>query len=482
MDHAKHLEDVISDLMLNICKILVYLADNPKRAHARECLNHASLFPCEYCVAKGVRVLLNSSPEEVKKIEMKLKIIKEQIDQLSGFESKIKTLREIQKDLQKEANKNSGKKSHIVWPYSTKNAEPRTNQEMLEIVERIENGENLSQDEKKGVVRRSPLLKIAGFNFVRDVPVDYMHGLCIGVVRRLLELTFNVGEVRPRITKRKLSSPCDFNKLMRQTKMFHEFSRRARELQLSVMKATEHRNLMLFFFPHVIACLEQNARERKLWLFLAYGVRACVVPNKEFQQIDLDDIELCCDRFYSLYEKLFGALNCTYNTHVVFSHLIEMRYHGPLTFSSTFDFENFYGELRHSFVPGTQSTLKQAFQKVLLKRAISKHRCETPIHYSPKDTALECNSLIYCFVDLKHYIYQIITQEKDIFNCHLINIEPATFAEVPQKLDWGKVGVFHELSTNDQDCVTIKKERISGKVLRVGKYVITCPNSILREK
>lgn len=217
---------------------------------------------------------------------------------------------------------------------------------------------------------------IEDFDFVLDVPVEYMHVLCLGVVKRMVELTFDVGENRKTNVKRKLSKASDFNALMLKIKLVREFPRRARELDLAVMKASELRNIVLFFFPLVIETIQEGEKERIVWLLLVYMVRSCVLPSDEFNPIPLENVSLACERFYKLYEKLYGQINCTYSTHVVGAHFIEIRHHGPLPMTSAFPFESFYGEMRNSFTPGTQSQLKQIFQKILLKRTIGKHSCE----------------------------------------------------------------------------------------------------------
>ena len=76
-----------------------------------------------------------------------------------------------------------------------------------------------------------------------------MHSVCLGLVKRLLELTFNVGTNRKRQTTRKLSTPAQFDQLMASVQVPKEFSRRCRKLDISIMKAQEFRNLILFFFP-----------------------------------------------------------------------------------------------------------------------------------------------------------------------------------------------------------------------------------------
>lgn len=96
-------------------------------------------------------------------------------------------------------------------------AQNRTRNSTIEILERIENGEELCLDELKGIVGRSVLLDIPEFNYVYDAPAEYMHLTCLGVIKRLILLTFDVGETKTRNTKRKLSSADSFNILMLKT-------------------------------------------------------------------------------------------------------------------------------------------------------------------------------------------------------------------------------------------------------------------------
>lgn len=300
---------------------------------------------------------------------------------------------------------------------------------------------------------------------------------------RMLELTFLVGENRTRTTKRRLSHPSSFNDLMKEVKVFREFSRRARELDLAVLKAQEMRNIILFFFPVVVQCIEPEAKERRLWLLLAFMLRSCTIPEIEYEQVNVAEIEHACKQFYVLYEKLFGVKNCTYSVHVLPSHLLQIRAQGPLTETSAFSFENFYGELRKSFTPGTISTLKQIMQKVYLKRTHSYHCCEKTIHYSPKDTALETNSLVYIYNNKIYEMYKIILideNDKNSFHCNVQGNIEIEFNEA-NDLSWATVGVFKEGATGEEVKVINRKD-IHGKVIKVCSLLITCPLNVLHEK
>ena len=413
-----------------------YVADNLKRALGKGSLCHSSRFPCEYCFSKGCKYVKNI---------------------------------------------NGKKFCRIVWPSSTSNGEPRTREKLLEICDKIENSDKkLHPDEAKGVVTKSPLFLIPNFDVVLDVSTEYLHSVCLGVAKRMIELTFSVGESRQRVTKRRLSSPATFNLLMLQIKVPCEFSRRNRELDFGVMKGQEFRNIVLFFFPVVLNSIEKPAQERKLWLLFTYMIRACIIPTEEFKLLDVEVIIDVCDQFYKLYERLFGECNCTYNTHVVSCHLLEMRHSGPLTMTSAFPFEAFYGEIRNSFYPGTQSSLKQIFKNILLKRNLSHHCCEQSIRYSSKETNLENDTLIYCFQDYTHKMYRICEVHADYVICKRQGRRTTQFPEMPRH-NFSQIGIYEKgaLAINEEK---IMKNNIDGKIIEVMGYLITCPNAILREK
>lgn len=487
IDHSFQLHEAISEIYVNNCEITQFIADNPKRSTARECLCFSSWYPCEYCFAKGTKIMTNltENTKERKKIQLQKDMVEERIEALrqldgAGNRNEMNNLKKIQKDLIAAEKKLKPKKSHIVWPKTSRNGPPRTREEIDEIVGKIENNQEMTEDDRKGIKGRSLFLDIPGFNFVNNVPVEYLHLVCLGNVKKCVELTFKVTDGRKRVTKRKLSLPSQFNIQISTVKSVREFNRRIRDLHFSVYKGQEFRNLLLFFFPLVLNCIEPGHKERDMWLYFTYMIKSCIVPTEEFRQINLDVVEKCTKLWYSLYQQLFGVHNCTYSTHIMGSHLIESRFHGPLTSTSAFPFESFYSELRNSFVPGTPSPLKQIFSNVLLKRALENHKCKQDIYYSAKDSPQECNSLVYLFEQRKYILYKIIDINEDIFTVNEQEYLPCNFPETPS-LNWDVVGVFMKGNLKNE-MVTIDRNSIKGKVLEVQNYLITCPANVLREK
>ena len=485
IDHKKQLSEVIKDISNNNLRIMQFIADKLKRSCANDYMSHSSWFPCEYCFAKGIKIDVNNNTVAKKKNEQQLAIIDGNINQCESEPNapetalKIENLLAMKNELKKSLNALK-RKSHILWPASTMEAENRTRNSILNIVNEIENGQPLTIDQRKGIKGRSVLLDVPNFNFVYDSPAEYLHLVCLGVIKRLTELTFACGNKRRRITTRKLSPTSAFDKLMLDIKVVKEFSRRARKLDLSVFKGQEYRNLLIVFFPLVLECIEPDAKERSLWLLLAYMIRSSILPSNEYSEISLPLVQECCKKFYHIFEELFGAFNCTYNLHVLLSHLTEIRTHGPLTDTSAFKFESFYGELRRSYVPGTSSTLKQSMKKVFLKRSISKHLCQNNITISNYNTSMECNNLVYVYENKKYQIYLISDIEENFLSCYKVGQYPACFKETPN-IDWSKVGVYRKGGVSSE-IVEIEKSKIAGKVLNVGKYIITCPTNVLNEK
>lgn len=257
IDHHQQLASFIDDILETNAQIQQYIADNLKRATGKACLNHASTFPCEYCYARGVRFVVEDASNATKK---NFKNIRENLSQLSDDSNK--NMAGLQKEIDEAEKKMKTKqRSHLVWPFSTCNAEPRTHESVTKIMDEIEEKGKLPPEEAKGVVGKSALLKIPNFDIVRDSPTEYLHSVCLGVSKSLIKLTFNVGETWPRNTNRKLCNPHEFTVRMEIVKVFKEFSRRNRALDLSVMKGQEYRNIVIFFSPLLLTALNMMPKK-----------------------------------------------------------------------------------------------------------------------------------------------------------------------------------------------------------------------------
>lgn len=184
---TKFLEDIVAANQNTNC-IRHFVADNLKRSNARESLNHAARFACEYCFNAGISIILKEKQTEYiqKQLMAEKEIILEKINNLKNKPStsdnkEIDLCNSIVENIDEKLKQNKTKKSHIVWPFCTSDGEPRTHEKVVEITEKLENGE-ISRDEAKGIVGRSPLLMLDNFDIVRDVSTEYLHSVCLGAV------------------------------------------------------------------------------------------------------------------------------------------------------------------------------------------------------------------------------------------------------------------------------------------------------------
>lgn len=331
-DEQEELANVVADINSSGMIIDTGVGDNPKRSTFKMAKTCAATHGCEYCEAPSL----------------------------------------FYKD-------NTMTRGHLTWPPSTMNGRPRTITGIRRIVNQIEEEgySNLSKDYVKGIKDRSVFLNQNNFDLILDLPSEYMHSVCLGNGKKLLECTYKLGKDKHRVTKRKRCDPKVFNDLIASVQVFHEFSRRCRNLDTAVYKAQEYRNVILFFFVIVLENIpEEHKKERQLWLTMAFMIRSCILPNEEFRHVSQASIVNACELYYNLYHELFGQRNCAYSIHVVSSHLLKMKGNAPLTEKSAFRFESFYSEMKNLFNAGTRAPLKQILQNTFMKRALEFHACE----------------------------------------------------------------------------------------------------------
>ena len=207
-DEREHLASVVQDINDNDLLIHTAVMDRLKRNFAKCILSHSAYFACEYCECPAFLLHITATDSE---------------------------------------NNERTIKKQLVWPCDTRNGQLRTLADIRRIAERIENEGPLPRNEAKGITGKSIFLDQPRFHYIKDMPCEYLHSTCLGTIKRVVELTFRVGENRDRVTKRKLSDPQLFNSFISSVQVFREFGRRCRNLDFSVFKAQEFRNIGIFF-------------------------------------------------------------------------------------------------------------------------------------------------------------------------------------------------------------------------------------------
>lgn len=200
---------------------------------------------------------------------------------------------------------------------------------------------NFDNDYQKG---QTILKEIKNLGLVTDVPLDYMHLVCLGVMRKLLLLWLK-GSLRHRLSHSQINRIS--GKLLNIRKFLpSDFARKPRPLKyLKIWKATEFRNFVLYFGPIVL----KNILSKKLYKhFLMLHVAIRLLCDEAIICIEENNIaaDVLLQKFVKLFASIYGPKCVSYNVHNL-NHLVaDVRKFGKLNTFSAFQFENAIGSLK----------------------------------------------------------------------------------------------------------------------------------------
>lgn len=183
------------------------------------------------------------------------------------------------------------------------------------------------------------LKEIDNFGLVSCVPLDYMHLVCLGVMRKLISLW-----LKHVFSRRIATAFCkQVSRLLKKIKSTvpSEFNRRPRSLSdYKDWKATEFRTFLLYLGPVVL----KDILDRDMYNnFLTLHVAISILLNEVFCKDDcyLDYAENLLKHFVRSFIKLYGKAYASYNIHNLLHLVGDVRKFGILENFSAFRFENY---------------------------------------------------------------------------------------------------------------------------------------------
>ncbi|XP_062519358.1 uncharacterized protein LOC134194453 isoform X2 [Corticium candelabrum] len=209
----------------------------------------------------------------------------------------------------------------------------------------------------------SPLLAAKGFNLVDGVAIDYMHVVCLGVTRNLLEKwlsdrssAYFIGHKIQFLDKRLLSiAPADI--IIRTPRTLKEFN---------TWKANELRSWLFYWSVPVL----RGILPTEYYVHYCLLVAACrTLCGTTVSRDDINQARKFLQKFYDRHELLYGITACTMKVHLL-QHLADcVEKWGSLWAYSTFWFESLNGILRR-YVHGTRFVSNQIASAVTAIKAI----------------------------------------------------------------------------------------------------------------
>lgn len=188
-----------------------------------------------------------------------------------------------------------------------------------------------------------PLINIPNFDLVAQVPLDYMHLVCLGVVKKLFKL-WTTDHLSVRLQVRKLCLISD--RLLKHVSVFVplEFQRKPRSLMVyKQWKATEFRQFLLYSGPVVLKDVVSIDVYNH---FLSLHVAISILASNELHLKLINYAEELLRHFVISFEVLYGIHNSSHNIHGLLHLADDVKYHGTLDEFSAFKFENFMQQLK----------------------------------------------------------------------------------------------------------------------------------------
>uniref|UniRef100_A0A1Y1KZS3 Transposase domain-containing protein n=1 Tax=Photinus pyralis TaxID=7054 RepID=A0A1Y1KZS3_PHOPY len=189
----------------------------------------------------------------------------------------------------------------------------------------------------------SPLLQIPGINMVNHFPFEYMHLVCLGVMRKIL-FSFLKGDSYNVRLSTNLSSQISNKLISIRPYIPSEFVRKPRSLtEILRWKATEFRQILLYTSPLVFAKIVKP-EVYKHFLSFHFAIRILVSQNYSSSMLQYASVLL--KYFVSNFGSLYGDHNISYNVHGLLHLADDVEKFGPLDKFSAFKFENKLQELK----------------------------------------------------------------------------------------------------------------------------------------
>lgn len=218
----------------------------------------------------------------------------------------------------------------------------------------------------------SPLVSLP-IDMVDDIPYDYMHSVCLGVMKRLI-FFWMCGSVLTKLT------PTLINLVNQKLFLFSmcfplDFSRKPREISLfKYWKATEFRSFLLFTGPVVLKDVLSDAAYKN-FLLLHSAIYTLCDPLTYLENIPFTNE--CLHLFVKSCRSVYGKSMLVYNVHSLLHLSSDCIKHGHLDNFSAFKFENNMSHIKRK-IRNHRLPLQQMINRMSESTAVFTYSLKTP--------------------------------------------------------------------------------------------------------
>lgn len=200
------------------------------------------------------------------------------------------------------------------------------------------------------------LENLTGVDMINSFPIDVLHNVLLGVVKKMLDMFFCVKGMFGSNTKSLIDN------LIEQAtkKQPNDFHRNIRNIEkYTIFKGTELRHFLYYIGPFV---LESSISKIHFKLFMSLHIALVILKTTDYCVKYNRIARSLLLNFVNEFEDEFGSHFISYNMHLLTHFPDECILHGPVDEFSAFKFESFIQELK-SYVKSPNRPLEQIFNR-----------------------------------------------------------------------------------------------------------------------
>lgn len=188
------------------------------------------------------------------------------------------------------------------------------------------------------------LRNILGFGCISSVPLDYLHLILLGVMKKLISLWIN-GSAKVRHSPSQIKTICQRLLILRQS-IPSEFNRKPRTLlEYNFWKGTEFRTFLLYSGPVVLKNILPSAMYSNfLLLHSAVSILTSEIHLHDLRNVD--SAHKMLENVVQNFALIYGPENVSHNIHNLLHICNDVRKHGVLDNFSAFCFENYMSTVK----------------------------------------------------------------------------------------------------------------------------------------
>ncbi|RZF37146.1 hypothetical protein LSTR_LSTR015336 [Laodelphax striatellus] len=200
----------------------------------------------------------------------------------------------------------------------------------------------ISKTDEEYHLGETVLTSIENLGLVTNVPLDYMHLVCLGVVRKMMYMWIG-GSFKTKLSSRQINLISERLQNIQEW-MAKDFVRKPRSLSfLRQWKATEFRQFLLYSGPIILERLLPRHMFHH-FLTLSVAIRILCSPNVDETYIDYAGQLL--RHFVLSFKDIYGYHFVTHNVHGLIHLTDDVKKFGALDNFSAFKYENYLQTLK----------------------------------------------------------------------------------------------------------------------------------------